>query len=213
MVKLDVPFYPNTPDDTHCFQAALKSILKYFLPDREFTWEGLDKLSAKKEGLWTWPMSALLNLKKMGFDVVNMEDWDYKAFTQKGGEYLVEKYGKEIAEKQIKNSDTAQERKFAKEFVKVFGEQKSLPKVEDIKRLLKRGYLVICNLNSLTLAGKRGYVGHFVVVIGFGDSNLYLHDPGLPPKENRKVSNKRFMKAWAYPNGSVKNLTAFKYAR
>ena len=50
-----VPFYTNTSDDTHCYQAGLKMILKYFIPDKDFSWEELDKFTAKVEDLWTWP--------------------------------------------------------------------------------------------------------------------------------------------------------------
>lgn len=50
------------------------------------------------------------------------------------------------------------------------------------------------------------------MVTGFDDKNLYVHDPGLPPFENRKVPNEIFLKAWAYPADSSKNLKAFKYS-
>jgi hypothetical protein len=57
-----VPFFANTPDDTHCFQAVIRGILKYFLPDRKFSWEELDRMSAQKPGMATWPQQMLINL-------------------------------------------------------------------------------------------------------------------------------------------------------
>lgn len=117
MLELDVPFYSNTQDDTHCFQAGIKSVLKYFLPERDFTWEELDKLTAKKGNLWTWPMAATINLKKMGFEAVSMTDFDYKRFSEEGGAYLVEKFGEEKGKAQIEHSDIEQERRLAKSFM------------------------------------------------------------------------------------------------
>jgi hypothetical protein len=211
MIKFGVPFYSNTPDDTHCFQASIRSVLKYFLPRKEFGWAKLDKMTAKKKGLWTWPTQGLLTLKKMGFDIVDMEDFDYSAFIQEGGEYLIEKYGEEVAKEQIKNSDIAQEKRLAREFVKVFGNQSKLPGIKDIKNFLDKGYLVICNVNAYALDSENGFAGHFVVVIGYNEGSLYLHDPGSPPRKDRKVSFKRFIEAWAFPDEKAKNLMAFRY--
>jgi len=45
-----IPFYPN-PDNTHCFQAVIKMILKYYFPKEEYSWKELEKLTGKKEGV------------------------------------------------------------------------------------------------------------------------------------------------------------------
>lgn len=58
MVNKNIPFYSNTSDDTHCLQACLKMLLKYFYPNEEYSWEELDKLTGKKEGMWTWTMDG-----------------------------------------------------------------------------------------------------------------------------------------------------------
>lgn len=211
MVVYDVPFYANTSDDTHCYQAALRSVLKYFLPGEEYTWEELERMTAKREGLWTWPTQGLLTLQKKGFDVVDISPFDIRAFIQSGGEYLLQEYGKEVADEQVKHSDIPQEQSLYQEFLQSNTYEKRLPAVDDIKAFLDKGYLVICNVNSMALNGKSGYVGHFVVVIGYDGERLYLHDPGLPPHENRKVSYEQFIKAWEYPNEKAKNVVAIRY--
>lgn len=185
-------------------------VLKYFLPEKNFSWKKLDKITAKKKGFWTWPMQGLINLKKMGFRVINMEDFGYKRFVKEGGRYLIQRFGKEVGEAQIRNSDIPQQRKIAKAFIKIFDAQFKTPIITDIKKLLRDGYLVVCNLNSRILDNKKGYIGHFVLVFGFDKNNLYLHDPGLPLRKNRQVSIRKFIKAWAYPSEREKNLIAFK---
>jgi len=45
------------------------------------------------------------------------------------------------------------------------------------------------------------------------DNYVDLHDPGLPPRPNRKVERDLFNQAWAYPESNSKNLTAFRYSK
>lgn len=211
MVHYDVPFYSNTPDNTHCFQAAIKSVLKYFLPEREFSFEELDQLSNKKEDLWTWSQRAKINMIKMGFVVRDIENWDIDEFVDSGEKYLVKRYGKAVAKEQALHSDLNEARIDYKEYGKYKILEDRIPKIDDIKNLLDDGFLVCCNVNSRVLNKKEGYSGHFVVIIGYGEKYFFMLDPGLPPRENRKVSFNKFKIAWSYPDESAQNITAFKF--
>ncbi len=206
----NVPFYANFPDNTHCFQAAFKMVLKFFLPEKDFSWQELDVLTAKVEGLWTWPLAGLLWLNKNSFEVRDIEFFDYNEFTEKGGKYLVDFFGKEVGEAQIKYSELGQEVGFAKEFVEKIKPEVRIPTMDEIKSLLESGYLLICNINACALDGLEGFSGHFVVITGFDDHGLILHDPGLPAHENRNVPFDIFEKAWAYPNETAKNIMAMR---
>jgi len=207
---LDIPFYANTPDDTHCFQAALKMVLKYFLPQQEFNFEQLDKMTAKVEGKWTWQMAGLLWMKKNGFDVLDFENFNYTEFINRGGDFLLEEYGEDIGRIMIDNSIISQEFEYAKQLLQEISIQTGKISIQDIERVLQKKYVPICLINAQALNGKKGYVGHFVVVKGIENNNLILQDPGLPPIENRKVSFEDFGKAWAYPTEKEKNIIAFK---
>ncbi len=48
LIQHNVPFFAN-PDDTHCFQACIKMMFAYFEPEKEFSFDYLDKLSGKKK--------------------------------------------------------------------------------------------------------------------------------------------------------------------
>lgn len=208
-MKINIPFYLS-PDETHCFQACLKTVLKYFEPDKDYSWKQLDKISAKKKDKWTWPTASIINLVKKKYDILVLEDWNYQAFVDRGEKYLIRKYGAEAATEQIENSDIAHERRLMKEFIKTDFFECRIPTISDIKTLMKRGYLVICNLNSRTLENQTGYKGHFIVVTGFSRQNLFLHDPYSPQYHHRIVSSKFFNTAWAYPTDDVKNIIAIK---
>ncbi|MEI7653301.1 MAG: hypothetical protein WCJ70_03425 [bacterium] len=59
-MKLQVPFFPNTSDDTHCYQAVLQMILGYFLPLEAHTLQDLDSITGKTDQKWTWPTAGLM---------------------------------------------------------------------------------------------------------------------------------------------------------
>lgn len=206
----NLPFYSNTPDDTHCFQAGLKMILKFFVPNKEFSFEELDKISAKKEGLYTWPMATLIWMQEYGFEIIAIEFFDYNRFYTEGENYLIKEFGKEVGENQIKNSDIEKEKRLGMDFLKKIHTQKAIPEIDSIQKLIDKGYIVAVNLNSDILNNSDGYTGHFVVIKGYDNNSFILNDPGLPGMENRIVSLKVFKKAWAYPSEKAKNILAFK---
>lgn len=210
-LRYDVPYFRNTPDDTHCFQASLRMVLKYFWPNRGFSWDELDAITAKQKDLWTWPMAGLTWLKSNNFDVVDIEDFDYAKFLAAPEEYLTHKFGEDTAREQIIHSNINTELENTRQFLKAVRVENRQPDIQEIRQFLKDGYLVIANVNAEALNDRSGFVGHFVVVIGADDDELILHDPGLPGEENRHVSFGTFMKAWAYPNDGAKNLMAIRF--
>lgn len=209
-VNYDVPFYSNTPDDTHCVQAAFKMAAEYYRPDLVLSFEKWDEITNKKKDGWTWTMSGLLWLKGNGFDVEDIEPFDYREFIRSGKEYLRELFGDDVADIQEKMSDVHQEQEISKEFIKVIHVEERRPTFEDVRAFLDSGYLVMMNVNARTLNGRDGYAGHFIVVKGYGSQGLFFHDPGLPAIENRHVDYGYFMKAWAFPNENALNLIAIR---
>ena len=210
MIIKNVPFFSNTSDNTHCYQAAIASVLKYFQPEVNYSFKELEKMSAKKEGLWTWPTQMILNLLNKGFEIIDVDDFDIAKFVKDGEDYLKEKYGKEVADKQIKYSDIKQEQTLYAQYFKLKKHSQRVPTLKEMSSIINNGSLIICNINARMLSNKGGYSAHSVVLFGIDDKFVYLHDPGLPPLPNRKVTIEDFNKAWAYPNKEAKNLTAFK---
>lgn len=208
MKILNVPFYANTPDDTHCFQAALRSVLGYFQPDTSFTWEELDVLTGKKPGMWTWAMTGLLWLQEQGYTVKNIEEFDYEDFAARGKVYLAEAYGADIAEQQAAHAVLADEQKTAREFTKRIHHENRLPTFEEAQQLIDQNFVLIANVNSRALNNRAGFVGHYAVIIGYDDADLILHDPGLPPMERRRVSREQFLLGWDSPDEHRRNIMA-----
>jgi len=206
-----VPFYAN-PDKLHCVQAAFRMILKYFLPDRTFSWRELETMSAKLPGKATWPSLMLINLKQMGFDVALIEKFDAQAFIKEGGEYLQREFGPETSAWQIAHSDIPQEQKLYQRMLNSgVTYENRVPTQRDIRDYLRHGYLVKATLNSKRLNHQKGYSGHSVVIYAADDQRITFHDPGLPAREARVESAADFEAAWADPNDQAKELIAITY--
>lgn len=205
-----VPFFGNTRDNTHCYQASMRMVLKHFLPKENFTWKALETLSAKKKGKWTWSTQMLINLRKMGFELRVIDPFDVDAFIARGGPFLIEIWGKEMGEAQIRNSDIAQERRLYKAYKKTIDWEKRAPTMRDVRALLDEGFLVECGVNSCTLNKKKGYAGHSVLVYAADARHVWLHDSGLPPRPARKVTRALFEKAWMHPGDGHQALTGIR---
>ncbi|HKZ45176.1 MAG TPA: hypothetical protein VJ343_00555 [archaeon] len=198
-MKIDMPFYPNTKDDTHCYQACMKMILKKIFPKRNFSYKKLEKLFNKPKGKYSWVPSAVFNLNKMGLKAKLITTFDYRKFARNGYVYLRSHYPKELADVLIKMSDIESEMKNAKRMLKYNLYEKRKTSMKGIDRLFKEGWLIIPHVNYHTLSNKKGYAGHAVLIIGITRAYVHLHDPGLPPRPNRKVSKKTFLKALRFP--------------
>ena len=209
-MEYEVPFYSNTEDDTHCVQASLRMMMKYFEPGNDYSWEELEVITGKNDAYWTWPLAMLIWLSDKGYDVVVEDLFDYTQFTERGEQYILDELGEEVGNAQIANSDIPAERERAKQVSEKITKITELPTDEDIKKYLDLGYLVLCRVNSLALNGLEGYMGHSIVVKGYDDDGLVIHDPGLPAMENREIDLQSFERGWAYPNIYMRNLTAIK---
>lgn len=205
-----VPFYANSPDNLHCVQSSYMMILRYFRPDKAYTFEELDALTGKDKHGGTWAAQGHIWLVSQGYDVEYWTLLDWRQFVSDGYEYLRRQFGEEIADWQVRYGDIPLEQRRADEALEKVTTKVREPKISDIVGFLDKGYLIKCTVNSSKLNGKAGYVGHVIVVKGYADGALIIHDPGLPPLENRKVAFDDFEAAWAYPNAAAKEMTAIR---
>lgn len=185
-------------------------VQEHFLPERKFSFEEWDVITAHKPGLWTWQLAGLIWFKNNGFEVVNIEVFDYEKFAKEGEKCLIEFFGEEVGKSQIAHSDISQEIKYSKAFVKEIKTEVRLPTLDDMKSYLEKGYLLLSTLNAKALYNLEGYSGHMIVISGFTKNGFVIQDPGIPARQDFEVSFEQFMKAWAYPDEKAMALTAIK---
>ena len=207
-----IPFYGNTPDNTHCNQAGMKMILGYYFPSETHEWKDLEKITGKKDGKWTWPMKGWLYLTERGLEVTYYGTFDYRSFANDPHGYLQSRTSKEVADAQIKNSDIPYEVSIAKKIIDKVTQVHKIPTITDIKDFIAKKCLLLCNVNYFPLYNKPGYSGHFVLIYGIDDEYVYLHDPGLPSNPSAMIPLKNFMNAWEYSGVENKGLTVIRRA-
>jgi hypothetical protein len=190
-----VPFYENKGDGNQCMQVTMKSILKHFL-DKDFSLEELDKLTERKTGLWTWTSQVVIVLYDLGLEVKYYSKSDLEPFLQ--GEPFIRKHFGKDAEKILKFTDLPVVLGSIKKLLKkdIFEKRKlSFNKVE---AHIKQGDIPLMLIDHNKIVGKEGlYQGHFIVVTGFDDQNVFYHESGPKnPEANKKVLKSTFIDAW-----------------
>lgn len=209
----EIPFYANTRDNTHCVQAGLKSVLKFFFPREQFSFRKLDRISAHAKGKWTWNSAWMLYLARRGFEVIDIGGgFRYETFARSGEQYLRRLWSEKIFAEQRRFADLKQEQRRARTLIR----QRNIRLVNrpatlhDIQRLFRDGYVLLCRINPFVLENKNVYGSHTVILTDVQKSFVRFHDPGLPPRKNRKVALRTFLRAMNYPNKQAASFVAVR---
>lgn len=207
-----VPFFANTPDDTHCVQAGFRIMLKYFLPEREFSYEQLDRMSRKQPGKGTWWPPMLIELQKLGLRVKCVEGFSYEEFYKDGESYVRRLYGSETAQYYLEHSNLRQIRPLIPGFLEKIRVENRPATFQDLDWLLDNGWLAGIDLNAAVLNDlkRSDYVGHMVVVFDKAGSDYWLHDPGLKPMPNRRVPRQKLSEAWFWAGPETAGIVGLK---
>lgn len=192
-----VPFISNTPDDTHCLQAAYMSIAKYFDPEFSIEMDEWSEITGYEEGLGTWGNAGLVWFKENGYDVRHYELFDYEEFIKRPKEYMIEVHGKEAGTWGYEHTNVPAETERMRRLVAAEIPEKREATLEDIKSFIDEGYLIRVTVNYKVFNSEEGYVGHAIVVTSYNDTYIQFHDPGLPAVANRQVTYEEFEAAWS----------------
>lgn len=191
-----VPFVPNALDDTHCLQAAYMSIAKYFDPTFSIPMDEWSVLTGYEDGMGTWAHAGLIWFKNNGYDVKHIEMFDFDAFIERPKEYMIELHGQEAGKWGYEHTNVPAEIERMKQLRAADLTEHREPTLEDVKHFLDEGHLVRLTINCQKLDSQEGYVGHAVVVTGYNDAYVTIHDPGLPAVPNRQVAFAELLAAW-----------------
>jgi len=213
MKILDVPFVgnPENPSDK-CVPAVLAMVLGYFMPERKFTMTEVEHMCGYVSGKGTWKAQMMLSLAALGFQTKWIEDFDNYAFIKDPEGYLATILDKESLDWQIKNSDLPKEAERVKQYL-----DKGLPLEhrkgtrQDIQNFLDDNWLVMLEVNENVIAGIEGYLGHVVLVVGYDDKAVTIHNPdgNNGNKPNQVLTWELLEQAWKEFGGSF-SLYAFK---
>ena len=193
----DIPFYPNRKDNLHCFEACLKSALKYFFLKEDYSWQKIDKITQKKRDKLSWPMAGLNYLANKQIEILLIDSFPYHKLAKEGIKFLKsiwpEEKMRQESIKELKLAIQSAQEMIEKPNIKIKVRESS---IEELIRLLTLYEIIIVDINSKTIYGKKGFSPHSVIVKDITEGKVVFNDPGLPPKRNVKVDCKVFEKAW-----------------
>jgi hypothetical protein len=189
------PTFCRNPDNVHCLQACVKMILETAVVSGYEEFDALDRLTGKRNGLWTWPACTLVEMKNLGFEVRYVTDFDYDRFSREGESYLYEWYSPSEAKSQVQHSDVPYEQGMAATLVEHIT-MSSGADFNTASELLSEGFLLIANVNWKALYDRIGYTGHYVLVYRIDDGSVTYHDPGKPARPSHTKSFLEFDRGW-----------------
>lgn len=195
---MNIPFFPNL-DKNHCTQACVKMILKYYYPEKDFSFEQIDKLFGfGKKILWSCPSQAVVVLDGLGLKAKWYGIIDVEEFLKEGEDYI--KKNSKDWKTILEHMDVNLHMRFTKESLKRnLLENKKLT-FEDVESFFRKGNIICLVTNVNVLKDKEGYQGHIVLITDIGEDFVEIHNPGLPPKPNEKINKEKFIQSWYYPD-------------
>jgi hypothetical protein len=211
MKNYSVPFVSNAPDDKHCLQASYAMIRQYFEPDLEIDWQEWSDLTGFVPDKATQATAGLLWFMEHDYEVVHMSLFDYRRFASEGGTYMLEALGERIAKWEIElMADMSLEQIRAFWLAQSGNWVQRTPTLDDIYSFLDNGYLLRALVNMRALNDEQGYHGHAVVVKGYTENEIIVHDPGLPARPDRHVPIPTFLSAWINQETHSEKLDAIR---
>ncbi|HKX72433.1 MAG TPA: hypothetical protein VJM32_00270 [Candidatus Saccharimonadales bacterium] len=198
-VHYDVPFMPN--GGKRCLEACVGMVLGYFMPGRHFSDGELDALCGLShlDDTGSWSTKHMLGMADLGFRLQWIENFDYRRFTIEPEITFRESTSPKIFawQKRFTNFPLEGER-MAEYLARKLPWENRAATTQDIKRLLKDGWLARLKVNGPSLWEVSGYEGHSVVVVGYDATGVFVHNPDarLGNTPNQHVSWAVLQKAW-----------------
>ena len=194
MKKLDIPFIKSR--GWECGQACAAMMIKYFKHSFEPDFDEINKLIHHKRGMYTFPPQIAIILDRFGIKTKVFSSSEINKSTEDPSQFekwFGQDYKHEMKYINVKSFDWMVEETRKRKF---FFKQKT--EFEDLIRLFKKEYLVGIPIDWNSLIGKKGpYEGHFVVISGIHEKQIYFHDPDAGSFIKCKISELK--KAWEHP--------------
>ncbi len=192
---LDIPVFPNCDLETHCVQATLQMVLKWFFPERRYTLAELDIATSHEPDGLTWDYAVLLFLAEQGLDVLYIDPFDIRSFACDGAAYLRSIWDHDRYAFEDLNANLTlvqQQAGSVLEALNTITLVQSVASMHELEALHASGWLIMAQNNSYVLDGEEGFDGHYVLLTGFTHDEIIFNDCGNPPQKNRRVSRECF---------------------
>jgi len=162
----------------HCVQACLK-MLFHFYGRPVLSFKELDIITGHDPHSFTWMGKAFLWLVKNGFEVISVENFDYRIFAKQGIKYLKQVWSEETFKVQDQYSNLVAEQVMARKLinseVQFINARWPLAKIHSFR--IKGDYFTLLSVNQFALYRKDGYGAHMVVLGEKKGDRFKVYDP------------------------------------
>ncbi|MEJ2267602.1 MAG: hypothetical protein P8X70_00820 [Nanoarchaeota archaeon] len=196
---LKIPFYENNGDGNQCMQVGMKCVLKHFL-DKDFPLDELDKLTGRKENLWTYTSQIVSVLYDLGLDLKFYSKEDLEPFLE--GEPFIRKHFGKDADKILKFTDVPTVVKATEKLLNYNIFEKRILSLEDIQEHIKQGHVPMVLIDYNKIIRKEDFYQDHFVVTGFDEEYIYFHESGPKNAEPNKKIKKEFFEEAINANGT-----------
>lgn len=194
----DIPFFRQT-DSGNCLQANLKIALKYYYPEKEYSFEELDLATGRTEGKWTWISQGLQFLVDQGLDAHYYSTTPYFDILEKGEDFIIEYYGERDGKVMIEHTDfdsLYNSIETLRDSDRFKDEKLDFNSLEDE---FNNGNIVMALIDRSELSSSNSaYTGHFVTITYISETHVKFHDTAGTP--NRITDKETFIRAWNAPS-------------
>ncbi|MGX5858285.1 hypothetical protein ACWKW6_31805 [Dyadobacter jiangsuensis] len=167
----------------------------------------------KVKGKYTFEYNLVAEMPKLGFKTEIIWEFDLLRLSTDPENFFLESYGEEVGAVIIENSDLdilkGDARRLHESEDVTFIQRHAT--FEDIKSRISEGYYLLSTINQRVLQADPGYAAHTILIYGFNDRGVIIHNPGPPSNESAEIPWDLFDKSWAYPDEHARNILAFKY--
>lgn len=209
---LDPGLVENSTSAEHCVHACYQMIFRTHHGAEVPSFETLDKVMNKVPGKYTFDYNLIAKMPKMGFEIIIVWQFDLKKLAKDPANLFLDVYGEEVGRITIDNTDLNLVSKdaLALSNTKEVKIEERPATIEDIKYLLSKGFYILCTINQRILQADPGYVAHSILLFGYNDRGVIIHNPGPPSNAAAEIPWDLFDKSWACPDYKARNVMAFK---
>lgn len=176
---LNVPFVKNPGGQ--CGQACMLMALGYYFPEKKFTFEQINDLIGRKEGMWTFLTQDAAAMDQIGLKVKVYSSTDIPAGRQAVIDSFKQALGKDF-KSIMEHIDLDIYESFAKIAKKEGLFEVRNNSLGDLKIFFDQGCLVIPKVDRGALLNCQGaFRGHFVLIVDMDNEFVTIHDPSDGP--------------------------------
>jgi len=193
-LKKDIPWFKQISSG-NCVQTNVKMALKYYYPDKDFSFELLDELSGRDGDEWTWTTQVMPILVDNKLDAYYYSTTPYRDIVEGGVVFVTDYYGEDIAEVIIEHTDWEALEKsvsFIDNENRFFNEKKDWDFVE--KEFFDGSYIILIIDKNVLIESNGKFSGHAVSITSINKTHALINDPA----DNKDVlyEKEKLVNAW-----------------